>query len=424
MKSNLISKLRLFVSFAILALGLLFIATPSAVACDMHTVYNNSNPTACPGTPFDTWLTSSDKGVYYRLYKSYDNAIWMDVCDVYSIDFYGFYFTPQWPDVGWNYFKVVDDCNDILGTFQIFGYVPNIYTLSNTSVGTCEGVSGTMTLQQSDLDVEYHLFGPWVTASPQPGTGGPIDFNQNSWAVGNYYVYGVDQNYGCYSASSNILSPVSYSLGKPTSSDNPYPQGGGRPRNVTLDWYYDNSTYNNNCGSEYYQVELYEKYFDGQDWTWSQIVDEPTGAATNYQVPFQLLANHDYCWRVFGLNQSGYKTLGLAQSDLFYFTTGAYRIPDIENNGEINENGLLVISNSPNPFGDATNINYSIPEENMVEVSVYSLQGEKLSQLVSERQKPGNYNINFRSNNLSDGIYTLVIKNGMNIATSKLIVVK
>ncbi|MCK6606394.1 MAG: T9SS type A sorting domain-containing protein, partial [Ignavibacteriaceae bacterium] len=86
--------------------------------------------------------------------------------------------------------------------------------------------------------------------------------------------------------------------------------------------------------------------------------------------------------------------------------------------------------NYPNPFNPSTVIRYAIPMESMVEITVYSLSGEVVADLLNEMKQPGYYEINFDALNLASGIYLYRIKaipesgGEAFISTKKLILVK
>lgn len=65
--------------------------------------------------------------------------------------------------------------------------------------------------------------------------------------------------------------------------------------------------------------------------------------------------------------------------------------------------------NYPNPFNPSTQINYSIPENGNVNISVYDILGEKVSELINQNMPEGNYQIAFSTGNnnhqLSSGVY-------------------
>jgi choice-of-anchor B domain-containing protein len=79
------------------------------------------------------------------------------------------------------------------------------------------------------------------------------------------------------------------------------------------------------------------------------------------------------------------------------------------------ENYILsynLIQNYPNPFNPITQINFSIPNSEFVNLSVYNSLGEKVSELVNETKPPGNYSVRFDASELSSGIYIAKITAG------------
>lgn len=70
-----------------------------------------------------------------------------------------------------------------------------------------------------------------------------------------------------------------------------------------------------------------------------------------------------------------------------------------------NPSTFVLNQNYPNPFNPTTNIKFSIPSSGFVNLSVYNLVGEKVSEIVNEILPEGEYNMNFNASNLSSGIY-------------------
>ena len=76
---------------------------------------------------------------------------------------------------------------------------------------------------------------------------------------------------------------------------------------------------------------------------------------------------------------------------------------------------FLLMQNVPNPFSEYTRIQYQIPEEGQVELTVYSLAGAKVRTLISEYKPAGIYEVTWfgnddRGNKMSDGLYVYVLR--------------
>jgi hypothetical protein len=77
--------------------------------------------------------------------------------------------------------------------------------------------------------------------------------------------------------------------------------------------------------------------------------------------------------------------------------------------------------NHPNPFNPYTIINYHIPRDNPVELSVYNLMGQKVATLVSEWQQAGRHQIEFDGSDMPGGIYFYRLRAGNFCQTKKMI---
>lgn len=80
--------------------------------------------------------------------------------------------------------------------------------------------------------------------------------------------------------------------------------------------------------------------------------------------------------------------------------------------------------NFPNPFNPVTNINFSIPVKDRVELNVYNTLGEKAATLVNEEMEAGNHLVAFDASNLPSGVYFYRIIAGEFNHTKKLILLK
>lgn len=114
-----------------------------------------------------------------------------------------------------------------------------------------------------------------------------------------------------------------------------------------------------------------------------------------------------------------------------------YRLKQIDFNGsfeyynlaETIEIGLptefVLEQNYPNPFNPETNIGYIIPEETLVNISLYDVVGRKMKELINETKQPGYYTVKLKGGELSSGIYfyRLITTSGYT-AVKKLSIIK
>jgi photosystem II stability/assembly factor-like uncharacterized protein len=95
---------------------------------------------------------------------------------------------------------------------------------------------------------------------------------------------------------------------------------------------------------------------------------------------------------------------------------------------------FLLSQNYPNPFNPSTKIKYSIPEESVVKLTVYSAIGEQVAEIVNQSQSAGTYEVEFSAKSVSapggnagslpSGIYFYRLKAGDYLATRKMILMK
>jgi hypothetical protein len=78
---------------------------------------------------------------------------------------------------------------------------------------------------------------------------------------------------------------------------------------------------------------------------------------------------------------------------------------DDENGKEALPTKYALEQNYPNPFNPSTTIQYALPFESKVNISVYNLLGQKVTDLVSGVKNAGYHNIQWNASNLASGIY-------------------
>ncbi len=85
--------------------------------------------------------------------------------------------------------------------------------------------------------------------------------------------------------------------------------------------------------------------------------------------------------------------------------------------------------NFPNPFNPITEIHYSIPISEVVELAVFNTLGQKVKTLVSQQQQPGSYSLSWDGTNstgkaVSGGIYYYRIEAGQYRAVRKMVLLR
>ncbi len=160
------------------------------------------------------------------------------------------------------------------------------------------------------------------------------------------------------------------------------------------------------------------------------IVDaEPLGYS-----PYVITGSHN--WSSSAENRNDENTLIIQDAQIanFYLQEFAARyyeaggndsilVTDIEDDIQTPINYSLS-QNYPNPFNPITNIIFSIPQKNKVELNVYNTLGERVISLVNEEKEAGSYKVSFNASNLPSGVYFYRISVGEFNQTKKLILLK
>ena len=66
---------------------------------------------------------------------------------------------------------------------------------------------------------------------------------------------------------------------------------------------------------------------------------------------------------------------------------------------------FVLFQNYPNPFNPATLINYSLPKESRVNISIYNCIGEVVKNFDNKIESAGNHDLSFEGSRLSSGVY-------------------
>ncbi|MCW8850848.1 MAG: T9SS type A sorting domain-containing protein, partial [Melioribacteraceae bacterium] len=139
---------------------------------------------------------------------------------------------------------------------------------------------------------------------------------------------------------------------------------------------------------------------------------------TTLQLVTPLVSNFRYYWRVSALND----VIESSYSPTAYFVTND-DITDIDHNKTDNKSFKLY-QNYPNPFNPSTNIAFELPDNNLVNISVYDELGRKVLEVVNKNYSKGYHEVRLDASKLASGIYYYRLAAGEYMSFSKFILLK
>ncbi len=128
---------------------------------------------------------------------------------------------------------------------------------------------------------------------------------------------------------------------------------------------------------------------------------------------------HSYSYKDANLNAGSY-TYRLKQVDY----DGTYEYSNEINVEIVNPVGYQLAQNYPNPFNPSTTINFSIPVNEVVNLTVFNALGEQVTVLMNKELTAGHYSVNFNASGLASGIYILRMKAGNFVDMKKMNLLK
>jgi hypothetical protein len=126
---------------------------------------------------------------------------------------------------------------------------------------------------------------------------------------------------------------------------------------------------------------------------------------------------------------SGYN--GTPTSGNVGFDTVSFPIPGVNCNlvgiqaiGNTVPEDYSLSQNYPNPFNPLTNIRFSIPKGEFVEIILYDITGKEVAVLFSDPLEAGTYNVDFNASNLASGVYFYKLAAGKFTDVKKMVLIK
>ena len=129
---------------------------------------------------------------------------------------------------------------------------------------------------------------------------------------------------------------------------------------------------------------------------------------------------------------SDFDLAGRTQDNICYFDNISFSLSNsvgIDNRSETFPKGFMLEQNFPNPFNPSTTIDYELPENGLVNITIYDITGRHISTLVSNHQYAGYKSIQWSATNshgerVSAGIYLYKIQTGEFRQTKKMVLLK
>ncbi len=88
-------------------------------------------------------------------------------------------------------------------------------------------------------------------------------------------------------------------------------------------------------------------------------------------------------------------------------------------------NEVILYQNTPNPATNITSISYYLPEQSLINLSVFNMQGLRVTNLVNDQESAGTHSYSLNINDFTPGVYFFRLTvNGTLTKTKKLVVVK
>ena len=137
-----------------------------------------------------------------------------------------------------------------------------------------------------------------------------------------------------------------------------------------------------------------------------------------------------------GLESYDYSVSQLAATDEYLYKTGgtinSYQIPlpELDTHWERTQFVEFTLSqNYPNPFNPTTTLKYDLPEDAMVNITIYDMMGRRIKTLVNGPKSAGYRSVNWDTTNdygrpVSAGIYLYQIHVGEFTQIKKMILLK
>lgn len=92
--------------------------------------------------------------------------------------------------------------------------------------------------------------------------------------------------------------------------------------------------------------------------------------------------------------------------------------------GDVTGGAYNLEQNLPNPFNTATEIGFTLPQQEQVTIKLYNMMGQEVATIFNGMRAAGYNTVNFDASELTSGTYTYTITSGSFTATRRMVIVK
>jgi hypothetical protein len=110
--------------------------------------------------------------------------------------------------------------------------------------------------------------------------------------------------------------------------------------------------------------------------------------------------------------------------ECLYYRQKIQEITGIEDDIPLLPTQTGILQNYPNPFNASTTIKYQLADDSDVQLIIYNLLGEKVTNLVDERQDGGEHEITWDASAFSNGIYFCKLTTGEKTFTKRMVLLR
>jgi hypothetical protein len=155
------------------------------------------------------------------------------------------------------------------------------------------------------------------------------------------------------------------------------------------------------------------KGYNGTSWSGSLQMSDPSNDPTGLQKP------------EVGSLGAGATIIAYAgaNSNGVYFDNESWTPVGVDDD-LLNLTEFELSQNYPNPFNPSTSIKFSVPDLSFVNITVYNLIGQEVTQLVNKELQKGYYEVSFNASNLPSGVYLYRLQAGNFAETKKMMLMK